>query len=296
MRPVPAALQAKLDSGVTTLCRCYALTRRDSTVQGFTDHDRDLTVAGVPHKAAAGLAASEAVGRFGLSVAGMEIAGALSDETILEADLARGLYDAADVVVRLVDWTDPTLHVVIATGSIGEVRREGNAFVAEMRGLAHRLAQERGRRYTRLCDADLGDARCGVDLMPAAFRRTGTVATLLDATTFMASGLTGLDDGWFTAGRLTFAGGANKGQSVEIKEHRVEAGGVRLSLWQTMPDPVAPGDTFTVTAGCDKRAETCTAKFANIVNFRGFPAMPGDDFVARYVIPGEPGHDGAPRR
>ena len=30
---------AKLDSGATTLCRCWLITRSDGVVQGFTDHD-----------------------------------------------------------------------------------------------------------------------------------------------------------------------------------------------------------------------------------------------------------------
>ena len=40
-----------------------------------------------------------------------------------------------------------------------------------------------------------------------------------------------------------------------------------------------PGDAFTITAGCDKQFATCQAKFANAVNFRGFPHMPGNDYV-----------------
>ena len=63
-----------------------------------------------------------------------------------------------------------------------------------------------------------------------------------------------------------------------------------------MPKPLAPGDTFVVTAGCDKRFETCTSKFANALNFRGFPHLPGNDFVVAYAVPGEPGNDGTPVR
>jgi uncharacterized phage protein (TIGR02218 family) len=43
--------------------------------------------------------------------------------------------------------------------------------------------------------------------------------------------------------------------------------------------PVAPGDAFVVTAGCDKSFAVCGAKFANRDNFRGFPHMPGADAV-----------------
>ena len=36
--------------------------------------------------------------------------------------------------------------------------------------------------YTPVCSADLGDARCGVDL--TAFEESGTVAAVSNATTF----------------------------------------------------------------------------------------------------------------
>jgi uncharacterized phage protein (TIGR02218 family) len=61
-----------------------------------------------------------------------------------------------------------------------------------------------------------------------------------------------------------------------------------------VPEPLANGDLFVVTAGCDKRFETCRSKFSNTVNFRGFPHLPGNDFVAGYAVSGEPGHDGSP--
>ena len=51
-------------------------------------------------------------------------------------------------------------------------------------------------------------------------------------------------------------------------------------------EPLAAGQTFTITAGCDKHLDTCKAKFANTVNFRGFPHMPGNDFVTAVARPG----------
>ena len=52
---------------------------------------------------------------------------------------------------------------------------------------------------------------------------------------------------------------------------------------------IAPSDAFTVTAGCDKQfAATCKTKFANATNFRGFPHMPGPDYVLAVAKPGEP--------
>lgn len=291
MRSIPSALQVKLDSGVTTLCRCWVLTRNDGLVQGFTDHDEDVVLDDVTCRAGTGLSASEATQKLGLAVDGSEFSGALADDTLNEDDLAAGLYDGAEVALWLVDWSAPDLHVLLAKGMLGEIKREGSAFTAEVRGLSQRLSEESGRLYTANCAADLGDTRCKIGLDNPAYRGNGTVASTLATSSFSASGLDGFADGWFTAGKLTFTSGANADLSVEVKAH-VNDGAVSLSLWQQMPYPSAAGDTFTVTAGCDKRFTTCHDRFNNVVNFRGFPHIPGNDFVIRYPMQGEPGNDG----
>lgn len=291
MRTVPPAMQAKLDAGVTTLCRCWLIARNDGVTQGFTDHDEDVALGAVTCRAGSGLSASEATQTLGLAVAGSELSGALSDDTLNEADLAAGRYDAAGVELWLVDWSEPALCVLLAKGTLGEVKRAGAAFTAEVRGLTQQLAQDSGRLYTTTCSADLGDARCKVDLANPAYRGSGTVAALTGTSSFGASGLDAFADGWFTAGKLAFTGGANNGLAVEVKIHR-NSDTVTFDLWQAMPQPIAVGDTFTVTAGCDKRFATCHDKFANVVNFRGFPHIPGNDFVVSYPVAGAPGNDG----
>jgi phage terminase large subunit-like protein len=92
--------------------------------------------------------------------------------------------------------------------------------------------------------------------------------------------------GWFTRGVLSFASGANIGRAMEIKNHAHRAGLTEIELWQSMGEPVAVGDAISVVAGCDKRLETCTARFANAVNYRGFPHMPGNDFLTAIALPG----------
>jgi uncharacterized phage protein (TIGR02218 family) len=292
MRAIPSALQEKLDSGVTTLCRCWRITRRDSVVQGFTDHDEDVVLDGLVCRARTGLGGTEVTAQLGLAVAGSEIAGALSDDALSEADLSAGRYDAATIEIFLADWSEPALFVLLSKGTLGEVRREGEAFVAEMRSLADRLNEESGRRYSATCSADLGDNRCTVDLSDPAFRGEGAITALVGTSSFFAGGLHAFADGWFIAGRLSWTSGANAGLAVEVKRHRAGESGVVLDLWQAMPEPLAEADTFIVTAGCDKRFSTCRERFANAVNFRGFPHMPGNDFVARYAVAGEPGHTG----
>ncbi|HWV55567.1 DUF2163 domain-containing protein [Pseudorhodoplanes sp.] len=292
MRTIPPLLQARLESGATTLCRCWIVTRRDGAVQGFTDHDRDVTLNEVVCRADSGFAGTEAIARLGLSVDGIEVSGVLSDESLNEDALAAGRYDAAQVDMYVVDWSEPSLHVLMSRGHVGEVRREGRAFAAELRGLADALNVETGRLYTAGCAADLGDARCGVDLDDPAWRGEGTVAALNGTSVFIANGLPAFDDGLFTGGRVLFTSGANAGDAMEVKRHRMQDDTVTIALWQAMAQPIAPGDTFVVTAGCDKRFATCRDRFDNVLNFRGFPHIPGNDFLMRYATDGEPGHDG----
>lgn len=289
MRPIPDALQAMLDSGVTTLCHGWRITRRDGLVQGFTDHDRDLVLDGTAFRAGSGIQGSESALAQGLGVTGLELSGALGHATLAEADLAAGHYDGARVDQVLIDWSNPDHHMLLRRGTMGEVRREGGAFVAELRGPADALNETRGRLFGALCDADFGDARCGVDLDRPERRASAEVSEVRGALLLALSGIEGYADGTFTDGRVVFSSGANAGFSTEVKHH---AAGV-LQLWQRPPEPVAAGDALVVTAGCDKRFATCRDRFANTVNFRGFPHMPGNDFVVAIAVPGEGGNDGS---
>jgi uncharacterized phage protein (TIGR02218 family) len=292
MRSIDPGLAAHLAGGATTLCHCWKLTRRDGASFGFTDHDRDLSFAGVVFAARTGLEAAEAASELGFAVGGGEVSGALVAAGVTEDDLAAGRYDNATVETCLVNWTDPAERLLLDVGSIGEIRRADGAFVAEVRGPMHRLDEERGRLYRATCSADLGDARCRVDLTLPAFRGTGVVDATDGALGFATASLQTYANGRFTGGKLTWTDGPNGGLAVEIKAHRVVGGLAEIDLWQRAPNPIAIGDGFTVTAGCDKRFATCRRTFANVANFRGFPHMPGNDFVIRMPRQGEPGLDG----
>ncbi|HEX8167775.1 MAG TPA: DUF2163 domain-containing protein [Beijerinckiaceae bacterium] len=292
MRTIPPALAAHLEHGATTLCHCWKLLRRDGVVQGFTDHDRDLSFGGVVFAARTGLEAAEATQELGFAVGGGEVSGALVSAGIAEDDLAAGLYDDASVETWLVNWAAPEERLLLDVAAIGEVRRADGAFVAELRGVMHRLDEERGRLFRATCSADVGDAKCGVDLGQAAFTATAAVARTDGALGLAAAGLSSYADGWFTGGTLTWLDGANAGLVAEVKAHRLVGSQAEFDLWQRAAKPIAAGDAFRVVAGCDKRFATCREKFANVANFRGFPHMPGNDFVIRAARQGEAGMDG----
>jgi uncharacterized phage protein (TIGR02218 family) len=284
MKTLPPGLQDHLDSGATTMCWCWKISRGDGAAQGFTDHDEDIAFDGVTYLASSGFTASEVQSMLGLAIDNLTVTGALSSAALNESDLSAGLYDNASIEIWRVNWQAPDQRVLMRKGNLGEVKRGKTAFTAEVRGLAHLLNQPVGRAYGYGCNADLGDARCTIDLAHAAFKGTGTVTAVTDARRFTASGLGGFASDWFTGGKLTWAAGANEGRAMEVKRHAGDA----IELWQSMSEAVALGDSFTITAGCDKQFAICKAKFANAINFRGFPYMPGNDAVLSYPTATQP--------
>jgi uncharacterized phage protein (TIGR02218 family) len=219
------------------------------------------------------------------------VAGALVSAGLTEDDIPSCLYDDASLEIWLVNWSNVAERVLRDIGSIGEIRRADGSFVAEVRGLTHRFDEERGRLFRATCSADLGDAQCGVNLSASAYADTGTVTRTDGALSIAASGI-GFADGWCNAGRLTWMSGDNAGIAVGIKVHRAIGGVDEFDLWQRAPEPIKIGDMFRVTAGCDKTHAMCRRKFDNVANFRGFPHMPGNDFVIRMPQQGEPGLNG----
>jgi uncharacterized phage protein (TIGR02218 family) len=286
MRNLDPAFAAHLASGATTLARCWKLTRRDGAILGFTDHDQDLTIGGTTYLARTGLDAAETTAELGFAIGGGEVAGALISASLLEADILAGLYDNAAVEIWLVNWSDVTQKLLLDAGVVGEVKRTEHAFTAELRSLASVLDESVGRLYRKSCSADLGDGRCGVSL--AAVTTSGTVSSAVGRGSFASDVLGDYPDGYFTGGLVTFTSGANSGLSVEIRLHYAPGGPGGVDLWVSAAYPIAVGDAFSISAGCDKSYATCNAKFANGANFRGFPTMPGNDHIAKGVTNTEP--------
>ncbi|MEO1137070.1 MAG: DUF2163 domain-containing protein [Pseudomonadota bacterium] len=284
MRAIDPLLQAHLDSGATTLATCWRIVRRDGVTFGFTDHDRALSFDGTDFLLDSGAAGSALSSSADLSVDNADIEGALSADALTGDDLAAGRFDGASVEIFRVNWAAPDQRILLKQGVIGEVTRNGDAFKAEFRGASHHLDQPTGRVYQRLCDVNVGSAKCGVDLDAPDFKTSGVVTALRDAQHFTATGFSSFDDGWFAHGLLTWGSGANAGLAAHIKT-QTSAGAI--ALWLPAGAAIAVGDQFTATTGCDKRFSTCREKFSNTVNFRGFPLMPGNDFAISYPLRSE---------
>lgn len=280
MRMLPPGLADHLMSGATTLCHCWRLDLAGGEAMGFTDHDRPLAFDGVTYEAEAGFTASEIDSGLGLGVDNLEATGALSSEQISEARIAAGDFDDATVTLWRVNWQDVRQRVMLRRGNLGEVTRGPQGFTAELRGLAHRLNQPRGRIFQFGCDAELGDRRCGVDLADPQYGAEAIVRAVSERRVLALEGIEGFATGLFARGQLRVLSGANAGRVGRIKRHR---DGGEIELWQPLAEAILAGERVRVTAGCDGQFATCRQTFANAENFRGFPHMPGDDAVMRYA-------------
>ncbi|WDR06394.1 DUF2163 domain-containing protein [Devosia rhodophyticola] len=287
MKALEAGYATHIASGATTLAYCWRLARADGMVLGFTDHDRTLHFDETDFVPAHGLDGSEVPAKFGAQVDTAEVLGVLHADAITETDIALGRYDGAGVETFRVNWRDTSQRDLLRHDTIGEIVREDGVFRAELRSGQQALNQVKGRVYQRLCNASLGDSQCGIDLEISAYRGFATVTSVEGRFRLGLSGLDGFDPGWFDFGHAVWASGQRIGLRDSVLS-QTRLGGVDL-LEFSMPvgDWASAGDELTVYAGCDRRFDTCRQKFGNGVNFRGFPHIPGSDYVLRYPRQGD---------
>lgn len=270
---ISSALKAHLQSGVTTIATCWKLTRQDGVVMGFTSHDKPITYNGVTYEQASGFTPSAIDESVGLKVDNLEIESILDSNNISEEDIEAGLYDYARIEIFIVNYEDLSQgHMILKKGILGALKVGRNSFYTEVRGLSQLYTNTITESFCETCRAELGDARCKVDLN--AITVTGSIIASTNDREFTTD-VTTYADGYFDYGLLVFTSGANATYAMEVKQYQQAGGAFKLFL--KLPKPIAPGDTFTVYPGCDKKLTTCEQKFNNVVNFRGEPYIPGKD-------------------
>ena len=145
------------------LCWLWRITRKDGTVLGFTDHDLNIEIDGINYEGSSGLTPSEVDRRLGFSIDNGAMQGALHSDKISADDIKNGLYENAVIDCFRVNWKDSSQRVHMSTGRLGSIRQKGEAFEAEWVGESIALGRSVGRVFSKPCDAEFGDARCGLN-------------------------------------------------------------------------------------------------------------------------------------
>lgn len=274
MKSISAALNTHLNQEVTTLATCWKATLENGTIYGFTSHTSNLVISGITYQAATGYTPTAIASNSDLAVDNLDVIGFLDSAQITDADIQAGLWDFAAVEIFQVNYLDLTMdRLRLRSGRIGEIDTSRQQFIAELRGIAQQLQQNLGQVYSAPCRADLGDARCGVNL--AAITVTGSVTTATSSQVFSDSSRAEAD-GYFDNGLMTFTSGGNIGLSMEIKTFIADVFIMQLPF----PYAITLTDTYSAYPGCKKRfVEDCQTKYNNFENFRGEPHVPGTDQI-----------------
>jgi hypothetical protein len=144
---------------------------------------------------------------------------------------------------------------------------------------------------TNVCQADFGDANCGVT--PEAI--TGTVSAVSSSSQFTVTFAGGpYADDYFNLGTCNFLTGSLAGTDrIEIFDWT--SGGV-LTAFMPFAEAPAIGDTCNIQVGCTKArsSEDLTVRtckfYNNVINFyKAFPEVPGSDQILKATIPGQGG-------
>lgn len=269
------------------LATCWAVERTDGVVIRVTNHNADLTVQGHTYKAANSFQSTAADRQGNFKDRNIEIVGVVDIGYVSDEDLRAGKFQDARVIELIVDWMVPWAGIFSETHYyIKSASWSGEMWEVQLVGMSDRLSRSIGDIYTKTCRWDLGESAgttkpgCHIDL--TLFDDTGTITYVSTQRRSFKTSLTS-PDFYFSRGQITFTSGNNLNLTFEAQSYYKQDGKVVLFL--DTPFDLAIGDAFRIVAGCDKTMPTCIAKFGNILNFGGFPFIPGTDRMMRTPTP-----------
>lgn len=266
--------------GLETAAVFWRVYRRDGVTLGFTTHDRDLWFDGVLHSATPGMIPSSIRRSAGFEPDSAEVVGALSHDSIAAADLTAGRFDAARVMIGLIDWENGESHVLYR-GAIGPVLEEAGKFTAELQSRKAELQRDPVPRTSPSCRAQFCGPGC---TLPAIRFSHEAVLASVDLLANSVVLTTSVAPGDLALGTVRWLDGPHAGRGMTV----LAAGGDGLVLDEQLDPALAVGTKAIVREGCDHLLATCAARFGNAVNFQGEPFLPGNDQIYRYPPPPTP--------
>lgn len=265
---------------VTTECQIWVIKRTDGTVYRYTSLDRRLFWRGHWYKSCGSMDPSASQNGAVLGDTGsISLTGIITDDGITEDELFGGMFDDAFVTVDLVDWADTTKSPRrLTSGWVGKVSQGKVAHTMEVLTIGARLEQAAlVQLVSPSCRWAFGGRGCGVDV--EAMKIAGTVRKAINRGDLLLNVTTpAADNRIWTNGRLRFISGPNAGQIREYKSIDFATGQViLLSLAGLIP---LAGDQVEVLPGCDLNRDGGCKNYNNVINFGGFPDVPGTDSIA----------------
>lgn len=287
-RTLSGGITSHLAGRSHTRCDMLLLDLEDGTSIGITDHSADLDFdigdGLVTYDAGTGVLASDVAMSCGLDADNYEVRGPVGDVVTLAAILG-GRFNRARARLFQVNWNSLTDGAIpILSGNVSEARIEGGEFVMAIRSDVDRFNQTVGRTITNQCPWDFAD---GINCHATATSITGTVTSVVNAMHFTVSFAGSYIDALFNKGTAQFLTGTMAGtKPIEIETWYATG---EIILFTPAVDVPAVGDTMTIKNGCSKARSGpngCISHNA-ILDFGGYPEIPGSDQALRAAIPGQ---------
>lgn len=174
------------------------------------------------------------------------------------------------------DATLPPIAVwTLSTGYTSQISKGGQSHIElKVKSALHKLEVNMPRNYYQPgCLWTLFDQGC--TLVKSAFAVGGTVGAGATSKIIPVAGGIATPVGAdgianYAQGRLLFTSGPNSGLQVLIDSNDSN----NLYLAYLLTQLAVAGNTFNYYPGCSKSNNTCTQKFGNQANFRGFDKVP----------------------
>lgn len=264
-----------------TVATFWRLLRRDGVTMGFTSHDADLWFDGVLHRASPGMVPSSIRKSAGLEADSVDVQGALTHDAISAEDLAQGRFDGAGVRIGLIDWETGEL-LPLYTGTLGTISAEDGSFSAALISRKAELQRDPVPRTSPACRAQFCGPGCNLSVQH--FTRQMQLARV----DFAANSVRMAEAGETTVhpgGTLRWLDGPMAGATARIVAVTVNGGLILDTPLDPALNTAPAGIRALVREGCDHTLDTCATRFANAVNFRGEPFLPGNDLLTSYPTP-----------
>lgn len=274
-----------LDNRITTLATCLRIELEDGRRIAFTTNVKNVKFLEDPQLVYnnTGFTPTATSKNSALAVDNSEGTLIIDSDLITESDLETGVYNNAKFFTFYFDYSLKengfySYADIIKgdSGTIGEITRGGGEYKTEFRGLTQPLTTTVGDVYKFSCVVEFTGTKCGLN--PLTYTKISKITQVLKSSKFLIQDdLNEFTDGQFNNGIITFTTGQNKGKKYSIKSY--ESATKTLTLQLPTNFPVVELDEITLLQGCNKSKKACQ-DYSNIVNFRGFPNIPGTDFIA----------------
>lgn len=260
----------------TQRCQIWTIHRRDGKIFRFTSHDEEVKRGPAVYLPCKSLnpTAAENASTLG-SVGNIELTGIIDHDSITEADLYGGLFDDAFVTVDLYSWGDRRVSPRrLAAGWTGSIGTGDTGFTLEILGPGSRLEQQAlVQMITPSCRWIFGSPQCGVNI--EAMKVPSVVVKAHSRGSMRLDLPAEPTDRQWSNGRIRFITGPNAGITVETKTVDFTSG--EVVLWQSPGFLPEPGDEVEILPGCDFNRDGGCKVYNNVINFGGFPDVPGSD-------------------